>query len=195
MQMAFLDEFLRSFVLLFIIMNPFASLPLFLSLTRGLPGKQRTESANSAVLVAGLLLFVFLFFGQAILGFLSLSFSSFQIAGGIVLMLLALEIVLGIKIIDRHAKRAHAAIVIIGTPLLTGPGVMTTVIILSAEYGWGVVAAAGTAALLAAWLTLAYSRQLQQKLGESSVEAASKIIGLLLAATAVELIRKGLAGS
>lgn len=190
--MAFFEAFLKSFFLLFIIMNPFASVPLFLTLTRGLSRREVGESANNAVVVAGLLLFVFLFFGHSILNAFDVSFSSFQIAGGIVLFLLALEIVLGIKLIDRHASKLHAAAVIIGTPLLTGPGVITTVIILSGEFGWSVVAAAGTAALLSAWLVLRNSFQLEKRLGGAAIEAISKITGLLLAATAVELIRTGL---
>lgn len=191
--MDFLGGFLKSMVLLFIIMNPFASLPLFLSLTKGLSKKTVSQSADDAVIVAACLLYVFLFFGTGILLFFDVSFSSFQIAGGVVLLLMAIEIILGIKIIEAQAKKNHSAMVIIGTPLLTGPGVISTVVILSSEFGWPIVFAAGTAALFSAWLVLRNAERLQKALGEATIEAVSKMIGLLLAATAVELIRKGLA--
>ena len=97
-QLALVEAVLKSFVLLYIIMDPFASVPLFLSLTRSFKPKEVLRSADNAVIVAGALLFTFLFFGNSILSVFDVSFSSFQIAGGIILLLMALEIVIGLRL-------------------------------------------------------------------------------------------------
>lgn len=193
--MAFLEDFLKSFALLFFIMNPLASLPLFLKITGKLKSKEVAHNASNAILVAGSLLFVFLLFGNAVLDLFGVSFASFQVAGGIVLLLMGLELVLGLKFLNQGAKKVDAAIVIVGTPLLTGPGVITTVIILHSEVGLAVAAAAGIASLALSWLFLRFGSQLEKRVGEAAIESGSKVMGLLLAATAVELIRKGLVGA
>ena len=193
--MEMFEGFLKSFILLFLIMDPFASLPVFLSVTRGMGPKEVFRSADNAIIVAGALLFTFLFFGGAILEVFGVSFSSFQIAGGIVLLLMALELVLGLQLAHKAATKAHVAVVLVGTPLLTGPGVITSVILLSREFGLAIVLAASIASLGTAWIILRKAAAIRKALGESVVETVSKIIGLLLAANAVELIRRGLTGA
>ncbi len=192
--MELVEGFIKSLVLLFLIMDPFASLPVFLSLTKSMKPKQVASSADNAIMVAGTLLFTFLFFGSSILSLFGVSFSSFQIAGGIVLLLMSLELVLGLKLAQKGVKKAHVAVVVIGTPLLTGPGVITSVIILNQQFGLAPVIAASIGALAAAWLILRHGEAIRKALGDAAVEAVSKIIGLLLAASAVELVRQGLVG-
>jgi len=187
-----LEELLKAFILLFIIMDPFASLPVFIAVTKGLKKPKVFEAAQQAVVVAGVLLYAFLFFGSTILSLFKVSFSSFQIAGGLVLLLMAVEIVLGIKLGGKRASKSPAGIVIIGTPLLTGPGVITTVTVLSNEAGVFTTAIAGFGALVCTLVILRNANWLAEKLGEGPIEALSKIMGLLLAAVAVQMIRTGL---
>ena len=92
-----LEELLKSFITLFVIMDPFGGIPIFISLTKGFREKDRIRNANSAIGVAAGLLFIFLFFGVAIFSFFGISTSSFMIAGGIILLVLGVMYVLGIR--------------------------------------------------------------------------------------------------
>jgi multiple antibiotic resistance protein len=188
-------EILAAFLSLFIIMDAFGSLPIFLSLTKGMGRRrERARATSYAVGVAGLVLFVFLFFGQDILTIFSLHLSSLKIAGGIVLVALGFEIVLGVGFI-RKSFDFSPAITLIGTPLLTGPGVISTTMIFVQEYGYFITALAALAALGASWLVLFTAGFLRRVLGSGGLEIISRVIGLLLIAIAVELIIGGIKAS
>ncbi len=194
--MAFLENFIASFILLFFIMDPLVSIPLFISLTKGLSGPERQKSADRAVVVATILALLFLFFGTAILSAFRVSLASFKVFGGIVLALLALETILGFKLDGAKKSKdgLNVATVIIATPMLTGPGVITTEIILVSQFGYLPVLAATIATALVSWLILRSSTYVHKKLGENALTIAIKVIGLLLGAVGVEFIRSGLAG-
>lgn len=193
--MAFLEEFVASFVVLFFIMDPLASIPLFISLTKGVSDAEREKSADTAVLVAGLLALVFMFFGNAILGAFRVSLNSFKIFGGIVLALLAIETILGITSgKDKKKPDVHVATVIVATPMLTGPGVITTEIILASQFGYAPVLAATITVLVASWVVLRAASRIEKAAGRNALDVAIKVIGLLLGAVGVEFIRSGLAG-
>ncbi len=192
--MDFFTSFISAFVVLFAIMDPFASIPLYLSLTKKMSDEQKTSAANNAVLVAAIIAFAFLFFGTAVLGAFGVTLASFKVFGGFVLALLALESLLGFEFRKGNEPDPHIASVIIATPMLTGPGVMTTVIVLSTQFGVIPTAAAAAAALLAAWVILRNSLRLQKLVGGNTIEVASKVMALLLGAVGVELMRSGLGG-
>ena len=192
--MVFLEDFIASFIVLFFIMDPFASIPLFISLTRGLKEGERSKAADSAVLVAALLALAFVFFGTAILGAFRVSLNSFKVFGGIVLSMLALETILGFKPKDEKKADVNVASVIIATPMLTGPGVITTEILLVSQFGYPPVLAATLASVLLSWLVLRSASFIQKAFGSNNLDVAIKVIGLLLGAVGVESIRSGLAG-
>ena len=193
-EMAFLENFIASFIVLFFIMDPFASIPLFVSLTKGLKEAERSKAADSAVLVAAILALAFLFFGTAILSAFRVSLASFKIFGGIVLALLALETILGLGTGGAKKKPdVHVATVIIATPMLTGPGVITTEIILASQFGVAPVLAATLAVSGVSWLVLRGSSYVKKAVGDNALDVAIKVIGLLLGAVGVEFIRSGLA--
>lgn len=192
--MAFLDSFIYAFVTLFVILDPFASIPAFLSLTRKLPNEKRQNIANKAIVIAALLVYVFLFTGQSILQMLGITLSSFKIAGGIVLGLMGLETVLGVEINGDKKKDTDSIAVLIATPLLTGPGVITTTILLGQQVGQITTAAAAFLALGLAFIILHFAPRLHQAFGDKVINVFSKIMGLMLLALAVEFIRTGLAG-
>lgn len=132
--MDLLASFITSFITLFVIMDPFASLPAFIALTKGFNDSQRMKSANKAVLIAGILALIFLFAGTALLDVLGISLGSFRVAGGILLALLGLETVLGFSFNHHEKKRdLNAVAVLIATPLLTGPGLLSSLILLSSN--------------------------------------------------------------
>ncbi len=194
--MDLLSSFLASFTLIFAIIDPFASVPIFLILTKKFNDQQRYKSADNAILVAGALAVAFIIFGLSILSIFGISLSSFKIFGGVVLGLLAIETVLGISFGSKHETTdINVASVIIGTPLLTGPGVITSVIVLSTQYGISIVLAATLLALAISWIIIRNSGILVKVLGQNTIEVAAKVMGLLLGALGVQFIRAGLLGA
>jgi multiple antibiotic resistance protein len=171
-------------------MGPFASIPVFLSVTKGMKEGQRARAISYAVGIAAIVLFTFLFFGQAILSVFMIDFQSLKIAGGIVLSILGIELVLGFSL-TREKYRYSPAIVLLGTPLLTGPGVIVTTVIFVQEYGHVITMIAALAALLLSWITLWCSRYFVKALGKHGVEITSRVTGILLVAVAVEFIVAG----
>jgi len=187
-----LDELLKSFITLFVIMDPFGNLPIFISLMRGMKESERIKNIYRAVLVASILLFVFLFFGVYIFKFFNISINSFIIAGGIVLLIVGIQYVLGLRFLKE--KSMDIASVPLGTPLLTGPGVITSTIILVNEYGMLITAIAAIATLAATLIILRFSNHIYRLIGEHWSNVLSRVMGLILAAIAVEFIRKGILG-
>ena len=138
-----------------------------------------------------MLFFVFLFFGLEILDFFNINLNSFQIAGGIILLILGILSVFGIM---NKFTKAHGSdlSVPIGTPLLTGPGVITTTIILVKETGIYTTTAAAILTLAVTWIILSNSARLYRILGEHWTTVISRVMGIILAAIAVEFISKGI---
>jgi len=179
-----------AFIALFIVMDPFASVPVFLSLARKFSPEKRGEAARIAGMVALGVLLGFLFLGPVALSFMNIRFESFQIAGGVLMFVIALTFALGIRMGEHHEAPIEA--VIIGVPLLSGPGTMLTSILLSNTLGVANVAAAGALACAASYLVLIGSSSLNRLIGKNGLEILSRVMGVLLAAFAVEFIRRGL---
>jgi multiple antibiotic resistance protein len=189
-----LGEIVKSSVSLFVIMSPFTSVPVFISLTKDMGESQRALAAFNAVGTAAAVLFAFLFFGRAILSVFGIDFHSLKIAGGIVLMILGIEIVLGLSPARKDLSYSPA-ISLIGTPLLTGPGVIVTSMILVQEYGYVVTIIASAASLVSSWFILWCSRYISRLLGRYGLETVSRVMGLLLVAVAVEFMLAGIKAS
>jgi len=180
-----------SFAALFIILDPILSVPVFAAMTKGLNAKEIHKQAFIAVAVAGGLMYLFLIFNRMIFDVLGLNMPSFQIAGGILLFLLGIQEALGIEIGHSKEHSKTAAGVVIGTPLLCGPGTITTVMLLSRDYGVLVPFIAITLALFATWLVLYFAEKIQQILGEVVTDIMGKVLGMLVAAIAVKIIASG----
>ena len=175
---------------MFFILNPFASLPIFVSTTKDVDPSVMKSYANKAVLVAAILLFVFVFIGQDLMGFFGVTMDSFRTAGGLVLILMGIEIVFGIKL-SQDASEKGAPWVIIATPILSGPGIITAAILFSEQYGLLPVIVSSIIALIITWVLLRLSPTIVRYIGIQPLEIVSKIIGLLLTAMGVEYILKG----
>ena len=179
------------FAALFIILDPLLSVPIFSAMTRGQSSAEIHKQALIAVAVAGGLMYLVLIFNTAIFNILGLKLPAFQIAGGIILLLLGIQEALGIELGHHKERTATAAGVVIGTPLLCGPGTMTTVMLLSKDYGTLIPFIAITLVLLATWLILYFSDTIQRILGDVITDIMGKVLGMLLAALAVQIMASG----
>jgi multiple antibiotic resistance protein len=192
--MKLIEEIIKSFIILFVIMDPFASLPVFISITRGFKPQNVAKSANKAVLVAGALAVLFILLGKPILDVLRISVSDIQIAGGIILGIMGLDLVLGISLVKERVKDYNVAAVVIGTPLLTGPGVIAASILLVQEQGFLAPLVAAVISLFFIWIVLRNAHRLQKFFGINFIDVVSRIMGILLTAIAIGFIRAGVTG-
>jgi multiple antibiotic resistance protein len=186
-----IPDIIYSFAALFIILDPLLSVPVFAAMTKGQSAVEIHKQAFIAVAVAGGLMYLFLIFNKMIFDILGLNMPSFQIAGGILLFILGIQEALGIELGHSKGHTKTAAGVVIGTPLLCGPGTITTVMLLSRDYGLLIPFIAITLALLATWLVLYYSERIQRILGEVVTDIMGKVLGMLVAAIAVKIIASG----
>lgn len=170
---------------LFFILDPFASLPLFMSVTKGLDGKVRNSYANKAVLVATVLLLVFVFVGDDLMSLFGVTMDSFRVAGGIVLLMMAIELVFGLKLASMDSQDG-ASWALIASPVLTGPGMITAAVLFAHQHGLMSVIVASILALFMTWIILRMSDRILHLVGEQAIGMVTKVIGLLIAAMGIE---------
>jgi multiple antibiotic resistance protein len=190
--------FVQAFVLLIVIMDPLLSMAAFLSMTKGLNKKERDLCAAKAVVVAAVPLFLFLLAGNVLLTIMKVDIETFKAAGGLILVLLGIQLSLGISFLkeenseDMHDTSAIASV--IGTPLITGPATISAAIILGNEFGIGVTAVAGIGALLVIWLVLMAGALMYKYLGRTGIRVLSTMMGLVTIAWGVAFIKAGFFG-
>ncbi len=186
--------FLRVFVTMFVIIDPIGSVPVFLTLTRG-PAR-RGRMALQAVVAAGTLVLAFGLFGQQILRYLGITIPSLQVAGGFLLILLSLQELRG-EIAAEDAKH-NVALVPLATPLLAGPGAIAATMLFFREassVGQRLVLVGALALVLAiTWLALWLSQAIRRVLRDTGIEFLTRVMGLLLAAIAVQFVAEGIKG-
>jgi multiple antibiotic resistance protein len=182
------------FILLFVIMDPPGTVPIFLGLTGAMTGKQRSRAARQAVLVAFGVIVSFALFGQQLLGYMHISLPALQASGGLLLLLVAMELLTG-KMEEpapSGTKGVNVALVPLGTPLLAGPGaiVATMVFVQRAETlaHWVSIAVGVIAVHLCLWLSMRFAGVIHRVLKDSGTILVTRIAGLLLAAIAVQLV-------
>jgi multiple antibiotic resistance protein len=184
--------FTSAFVTLFVIMDPVGTVPIFLSLTGGLPPERVSRAARQAVLVSFVVIVVFAFFGQRILAYLHVSLPALQCAGGLLLLLVALELLTGREDEPVRQGDTNVALVPLGTPLLAGPGAIVATMVFSKRVhdvgDFTAVAVAVIAVHLCIWLAMTFSIPILRLLRESGILLVTRIAGLLLSAIAVQLV-------
>jgi multiple antibiotic resistance protein len=180
------------FVTLFVIMDPPGTIPIFLSLTSGRPADVRRRVAWQAATVALVVIVLFALFGQQILDYLGVTLPALRCAGGLLLLLVALELLTGRADEPARARDVNVALVPLGTPLLAGPGaIVATMVFVRRIDGWGDAAsvALGVVAVhLVLWLTMRFSVTIIRVIKDSGVVLITRIAGLLLSAIAVQLV-------
>ncbi|MFF0726742.1 MarC family protein [Streptomyces sp. NPDC004134] len=183
------------FVTLFVIMDPPGTTPIFLALTSGRPLKLQRKMAMQAAAVAFGVIAVFAIGGQQILDYLHVSVPALMVAGGLLLLLISLDLLTGKAEEPTQTKDVNAALVPLGMPLLAGPGAIVTVI-LAVQDAHGVrqelaVWAAIVAIHLVLWVTMRYSLLIIRVIKEGGVVLVSRLAGMLLATIAVQQIANG----
>lgn len=183
----------ETFVTLLVIMDPIAAGPIFIAMTRDLDPAGRRRAAIRATIAAGSLVIGFALVGRAVLDYLDVSVGSLSIAGGLLLLLVALEMLRGMD--EPSAETADVALVPLATPLVAGPGAIATVIVL-AEQNEGASGRAGVilgilAATACVGLVLLLSERLARAVPETLISFLTRVFGLLLSAIAVQLVVDG----
>lgn len=189
-----LKFFWEVFVTLLVIMDPPGVVPPFLGLTRGLDAPVRNRLAWQAAIVGLGVIVGFAVFGQSILAYLGVEVPSLQAAGGLLLLLVALQLLTGSYTEPTEAERTrvNVAFVPLGTPLLAGPGAIVATMVfvrradVAAQFVAFAVALVAVSVLL--WLTMRFSGVIHRVLRPSGVELLTRIAGLLLSAIAVQLV-------
>lgn len=184
-----------AFAALFVILDPLLSVPIFAGMTKGQSSREIHKQALIAIAVAGVLMYIFLVFNNAIFSVLGLTLSTFQVAGGVVLFLLGMQMALGMDLCKSKNETPTATGVMIGTPILCGPGAITTVMLLSNDYGFLIPFIAITLSLAASWVILYFSAGIQTILGPVVTDVMGRVMGMFVAAIAVKFIFAGIMGT
>jgi len=190
MLLAEIKIFFRAFIALFIITDILGNLPIFIGLTEDETKEERRRTFTIAIITAFVLLLLFTFAGRGILALFHITLSDFKIAGGILLLAIALTLLIRRELLIHHDETMGA--VPLGCPLLTGPGAITTALVLLGDYGVGVTFTAVVACFAANWVILLFAENIYEALGKRGTGIISKIISILIAAIAVQFIREGI---
>lgn len=186
-------SFVQVFFAVFGVMDPVGNVPMFLSLTGKMDPKERERLAQAAVIRAGVILVIFTLFGSAVLDAFHVSLQSFRIAGGIILSLIGLQILF---MPDAHkaepGEENDISVVPLAMPLIAGPGMITTAVILAKEYGHVVTLLGIAANLVLTRVLFRHSGIVLKLLGTKGSLAFAKVMALILVAIGVEFVRNAL---
>lgn len=189
-----LSNFIMSFIPLFVAFDAIGILPIYMSLTQDMDSYVKKKVLTHSIITATAITVIFLFVGKGIFMILGITISDFQIAGGIILLIIAIT-----DIIFSHqmSRKPHPSVgtVPIGTPLIAGPASLTTLIMLNDIFGISMTIISLVVNLIIVWITFSFSNRILSFLGEGGARATSKVVSLFLAAIAVMIIRRGIEGT
>ncbi len=185
-------KFLQAFIPLFVAIDPIGLAAVFLGLGQNIDSARRQKIATQATWTGGLVALGFLFLGQSIFKALGISVSDFQVAGGLILFIIAAKDLVQ-PATEGEKLSEDFGVVPLGMPLIAGPASITTLLVLAQtkDIGLVITLVSLTVNLVIVALSLHYSHALGRKMGPTGLRAISKIISMLLAAIAVSMIRRG----
>ena len=189
-----MESFLLAFIPLFVAIDPIGTLPLFLSLTEGFSRPEKNRLAVQAVVTALLVGMTFGGAGHFIFKLLGITSADFRVAGGILLLIFSIREIFGRTPKDPHgeAPDAFIGIVPLGIPVIAGPAMITTLLILHDEYHFLTIMAALAANLLVSFVAFVFSDQIIRTVGDAFSKVFAKVVSIVLAAIGVMMIRRGL---
>jgi multiple antibiotic resistance protein len=187
----FISEFSKAALALFIIVDPFGNIPIFVGLTKNVQDAQKKKVYNTATIVGVILLLVFAFAGTGILSLFGLSIYSFEVAGGILLLIIAIRILISGSMQENVESPESMGAVPIAIPLLVGPGAITTTIFNIQQYDTIIAILAVLVVMAATWIILRYISRVYKFLGKTGSLIIARVMALLIAAIAVQYILTG----
>ncbi|MBS7640315.1 MAG: MarC family protein [Candidatus Bathyarchaeia archaeon] len=188
----FLPALTKSVISLFIIVDPLGNVPIFISLTHGMGVSERRKVFRTAAVTGFILLLAFAIAGNTILDIFGVGLPSFMIAGGILLLILAIKIlVIGWEREEKMSPESIGAVPM-AVPLLVGPGAITTTILSLQEYGVLVTVSSVVIVFTLTWLILRHIELLYKILGKNGSAIIARVMALLIAAIAIQYITNGL---
>ena len=184
-------EFWAVFIPLFVTIDALGMVPVFLGVTSGMSVARRRALTVEATIAAAAICLVFMFVGEVLFRFLGIDANDFKIAGGILLLVLA---VMDLVMVGKPAvDEGHSSgIVPLATPLIAGPATLTTILVLSSNYGYAMTALSIGINLVILLVAMLGAVRLVRVVGEDAMRALSKLVMILLAAIAVHFIRTGI---
>lgn len=172
-------------MILFAVIDIIGNIPIIIDLRK----KAGHIQSKKASVIAGVIMIIFLFIGERLLGFLGVDVHSFAVAGSFILFFIALEMILGITLYkeDDEDEALNASVFPIAFPLIAGPGSLTTLLSLRAEYSWDNILVAILANVLLIYIVLKTSAKIEKIIGANGIKIIRKIFGVILLAIAVKL--------
>lgn len=183
----------NTFIPLFVAMDIFVVLPIFISVTNNMTESKRSAVVRQSIVTALAVSMVFVVIGRAVFRILGITVDDFKIAGGLILLVIAiLDLIRHSE--DRRRPHETIGVVPIGVPLIIGPAVLTTLIVLISNYGLIPTTISLILNLLIVWISFVKAHEIIKLFGKNGIAAISKVMALLLAAIAVMMVRLGLEG-
>jgi multiple antibiotic resistance protein len=182
----------KAIIVLFIIVDPFGNVPIFMGLTEKMAEAQKRKVFNTATLIGIILLLVFAFTGQEIFLIFGISIYSFEVAGGILLLIISIRILISGSLHEDAESPESIGAVPIAIPLLVGPGAITTTILNLQAFGTPVTIISVLVVLFLTWIILRYVSSLYQFLGKTGSIVIARVMALLIAAIAIQYILVGI---
>jgi multiple antibiotic resistance protein len=186
-----IENVLLAFIPIFVAVDAIGVLPLFVGLTENVKKKDKFRIISQSMITAMCLAVGFIFLGKAVFNLMGITMGDFMVAGGSILFYIAVTDIIGAGKGNRYANQELGAVPL-GTPLIVGPAVLTTSLIMIGEYGLPATLISVSVNILLAGLVLSFSGAIIKIIGKAGSRALSKVMNLLLAAIAVMLIRKGI---
>lgn len=179
-----LNEIFTAFMVLFAVIDIIGNIPIIIDLRKKV-GHIQSEKAS---IIAGLIMILFLFVGQRLLGFIGIDVNSFAVAGSFILFFIALEMILGITLYkDEEDQALNATVFPLAFPLIAGPGSLTTLLSLRAEFQLMNIIIAVLLNVVVIYIVLKTSSKIERMIGKNGIAVIRKVFGVILLAIAVKL--------
>jgi len=194
--MQILNTFLLAFIPIFVAVDSIGNIPLFVSLVEGTTKEERHKIIVQSITTATVVAIAFMFAGRWVLSFIGITIPDFQISGGALLFIISMRLLLpgSSKTLFSNNHDKDVGVFPLGTPLITGPAVLTTTLMMLNNFGSAYTFASLAINMLIVWVTLVKADGIMRLMGSSGTRAFAKIMYILLAAIGVMMIRKGIMG-
>jgi len=196
-----LEVFIQAFVLYFVVIDPIGNTPIFMSITQSQSGKEKYQTAIEAVLIATIILILFSFMGKFLLSYLNISLESFRIAGGIILFLIAIEMLFNKRQERKERivfqKKNKLSVFPLAIPILAGPASITSVIVIATKYQDELILQSASlmgliAVMIVSLLLFLLLAKSDKFINKNITNIISRVIAIILAALSIQYIIDGL---